>query len=193
VYVGPVESDFCVATMLQEAMCFALQSALDGIANAIQITKHSDGTVSVWDNGPDLNPHEIRDELPIAELLLTKFIACDAAREIARSNFNFGIVSTNALSKSFIFQTTFDGWIWQQEFQFGIPVSPIRSVRQCDEPFRRIRFSPDTEIIQNAELSYDRFREWFDQYCGMIRGCQIDFKDETGGTTIEMFNIASQQ
>ena len=189
-YVGPLDSDSCVSTMLQEAMCFALQSALDGIADEIRITKHRNRAVSICDNGPDLNPHEIRDELPVAELLLTKYYACDAARKIDRSNFNFGIVSTNALSKSLVFQTTFDASVWQQEFQFGVPLSPITSIGQCSEPFRCITFTPDVEIIQNTELSYDRFQEWFDKHCGMIRGCQIDFRDETNDTTFEVANIA---
>ena len=189
-YVGPVDSDECVSIMLQEAMCFALQGALDGITDEIQITKHQNGAVSIRDNGPDLNPHEIRDELPIAELLLTRSYACDAAREIDRSNFNFGIVSTNALSKSFVYQTTFDDSVWQQEFQFGIPLSPIKSIGQHSDRFRCITFVPDTEIILNTELSYDSFREWFDKYCGMIRGCQIDFQDEINDTTFEVANIA---
>ncbi len=189
-YVGPVDSDECVSTMLQEAMCFALQSALDGIADEILITKHQNGAVSIRDNGPDLNPHEIRDGLPVAELLLTRFYACKAAQEIDRSNFNFGVVSTNALSTTFVFQTTFDASVWQQEFQFGVPVSPITSVAQCDDPFRCITFTPDREIIRNTELSYGKFQQWFDKYCVMIRHCQIDFHDEINEATFEVANIA---
>jgi len=189
-YVGPVDSDSCVLTMLQEAMCFALQSALDKIATEIQVTKHKNGAVSIRDNGPDLDPRQMRDELPVVELLLTKFYACDAARNIDRSNFNFGIVSTNALSKTLVFEITFEGSVWRQEFQFGIPVSPIAMIRKFSDVYRCITFTPDTELIQNSELSYHRFQEWFDERCDMIRGCQINFFDEQYGTSFEVANIA---
>ncbi len=125
--------------------------------------------ISVRDNGPDLNPHEIRDGLPIVELLLTQSYACKAARMIARSNFNFGIVSTNALSKFFAFEITFVGSVWRQEFRYGIPLSPIVAIRDSSECFRCISFIPDNTVIENTELSYCRFQEWFEERCGIIR------------------------
>ncbi|GAB5517655.1 hypothetical protein [Rhodopirellula baltica] len=189
-YVGPVDSDTCVSTMLQEAMCLSLQSVLDGLANEIQITCHRDGSISVRDNGPNLDPSEIRDETPVVELLLTKFHACRDAWDIPRSASNFGIVSTVALSKSFVFESTFNGSLWRQEFRIGIPVSPITHIKKCADVFRRVTFTPDDNIIQNVTLSYSRFQEWFDEYCGMINGCQINYLDEQNETSFEVAKLA---
>jgi DNA gyrase subunit B len=189
-YVGPVDSETCVATMLQEAMSMALQSVLDRIATEIQIVNHTNGEISVRDNGPNLDPNEVRDGLPVVELLLTKFYACQDARNITRSNCNFGIVTTNALSKSFVFETTFGGSVWRQNFQCGVPLSPIAQIADCSVDFRNITFMPDDEIIQNTKLSYHHFQVWFNEYCDMIDESTIEFHDETTGESFNMIEIA---
>ena len=191
VCVGPVTSDSCVSTMLQEAMCFSLQSALDGTANKIQITYRRDGAISIQDNGPKLNPNDVRHGIPVVELMLTKFHACKDAKDISRSNFNFGIVVTNALSKHFIFESTFDGSLWRQEFQFGVPLAPIARVSDLSHPHRCITFTPDDEIIQNTASSYQRFQEWYDECCGTITACQIGYHEEQTGASFEVASIAS--
>ena len=164
----------------------ALQSAMDGVATEICITRHLDGRIEVRDNGPTHDPQEVRNGLPLIELMLTHFAACTDAREIKRSYFNFGIVSANALSKNFLFETTHDGQLWRQEFRCGIPVSAIKSVCPTNERFRRICFAPEVALLPNSRISYTAFQTWFAENCTIVVGCEITFRDETLDQTFDV-------
>ena len=185
-YVGQDDTVDCVSTMLQEALSMALQSVMDDVATAIRITRHLDGRIELRDNGPTHNPLEVRDGVSLIELMLTQFAACNDAREINRSYFNFGIVSANALSKHFLFEMTHDGQLWRQEFRCGLPVSAVKSICATNEHFRRICFDPDVAILPNSRISYVGFQSWFAENCTMIDGCDITFCDETLNQTFDV-------
>lgn len=191
-YVAQTEAVDCVAIMLQEAMSMALQSAIDGIATEIHITEHDNGLVTIRDNGPNLDPTEVRDGLPVVELLLTRFSACKDAKSINRSYFNFGIVTTNALSKSFVYEITHGGWLWRQEYHRGVPLSAIERVSESKECFRQISFLPDDSILPNTRISYDGFQRWFNENCSRIDGCLIYYYDEARNQTFDVIQSRSE-
>ena len=167
----------------------ALQSVIDGVATELHITEHQNRLITIRDNGPTVDPTETRDGLPLVELLLTRFNACRDARSINRSLFNFGIVSTNALSKTFIYETTHDGWLWRQEYQCGVPLSAIERSAKTSDRFRQISFLPDREILPNTRISYDGFQRWFNENCGAIHGCVIYYHDHHDQKTSQTFDV----
>jgi len=164
-YVGPLDLPSAVNALLAEGLCLALDAAATGCATQVDITLHGNGAATVRHNGPGLGIHSSPDGLTAIEKLLTQLYAC---REAKRTKINarlcgIGIVITNALSESLLFETVHDGWLWQQQFSRGHAKQPILKQRECSERWEQITFRPDPEFFGINQLSNDFFVQWFSQ------------------------------
>lgn len=175
-YVGPLESPAAVGKLLIESMCSSLENAARGCCSAIRVSLETDGTATVWDDGPgfDLSP-DPRDSMGRSgiEILLTQLFACRDAKadpEIGDQLCQIGLVCTNGLSEWLVIETAQDGWLWRQRYECGEPVSALAKVEPATDSWQRMSFLPDASILESTEFRVDLVKEWFEELT-------IDFGD----------------
>ncbi|PRP90450.1 DNA topoisomerase 4 subunit B [Enhygromyxa salina] len=147
--VGDITRPAALGTMLEGAMAFALDDAIDDKCRVIEIRLLRDGAATVTHIGPGFAPERAARGLqrwpwlrrsPAGEVILTQSLAAP--------------VVTCALSHWCRLEISRADGIWRQAFYRGEPESAMR----CDpigpgrNTYTRVSFRPDPEIF--AELSF---------------------------------------
>ena len=149
--------------IVQEAIDNAADEALAGVCKRINVTLHTDGSVSVDDDGRGipfgLHPEE---RVPVLEIVFTRLHAGGKFDKGAGGAYSFsgglhgvGVSVTNALSKRLAVTVWRDGQAATLVFSGGDVIEPL-AVRKATGSERRhgtsIRIWPDAKYFESAEL-----------------------------------------
>ncbi len=113
--------------IIQEMIDNAADEALGGHATRIDVTMHTDGSVSVRDNGRGIpvGPHPV-EKAPTVEVVFTRLHAGGKFDKKGGGAYAFsgglhgvGVSVSNALSKKFEVQVTREGAVWEIAFEGG--------------------------------------------------------------------------
>ncbi|HVI26293.1 MAG TPA: DNA topoisomerase IV subunit B [Xanthomonadaceae bacterium] len=146
--------------LAQEVIDNAVDEALAGHANAIEVVLHPDGSCEVADNGRgmpvDIHPEE---KIPGVELILTRL---HAGGKFSSRNYTFsgglhgvGVSVVNALSRKVEVFIKRDGSEFRMEFADGDAVSklePVGSVGRRNTG-TRLRFWPDPKYFDTPKFN----------------------------------------
>lgn len=150
--------------IVQEVIDNSADEALAGHCSLIEVTLHSDNSVTVQDDGRGipvgLHPQE---KAPVAELVFTrlhaggKFDKHAAAGAYAFSGglHGVGVSVTNALSKTLELTVWRDGGEHQMTFAAGNVVKPLKRVADASKKRTgtRVKVWPDASYFDSATLS----------------------------------------
>jgi len=151
------------AHIVQEVIDNAADEALAGFGKKIKVTVHSDGSVSVEDDGRGipfgLHPTE---NAPVIELVFTQLHAGGKFDKGAGGAYSFsgglhgvGVSVTNALSRRLEATTYREGQVARLVFSGGDVVEPL-SVRPAGDGERRsgtcVRVRPDAKYFESMTL-----------------------------------------
>jgi DNA gyrase subunit B len=139
----------------------SIDEHLAGYCHNVWITIHTDGSLSVEDDGRGI-PVEMHPKgMPTVELVLTNLHAGgkfgDGAYEFSGGLHGVGAKCVNALSDWFHCEVYRDGKIHKIGFQRGITTEPLKVIGDLDDPNRRgtkITFFPDATIFKDT-ISFD--------------------------------------
>jgi DNA gyrase subunit B len=167
----------------------AVDEALAGRADTIEVTIHPDNAVTVVDNGSGI-PIDVMPEqgLPALTVVLTKlhaggkFGGDGAPYKVSGGLHGVGVSVVNALSEWLTAEVHRDGKIWSQEFARGEPTSELKKVGVAKDTGTTITFLPDGEIFKeelewSAETLVQRLRET----AFLTKGLRIILVDEREG------------
>ncbi|HET6434501.1 MAG TPA: DNA topoisomerase IV subunit B [Xanthomonadaceae bacterium] len=146
--------------LAQEVIDNAVDEALAGHANAIEVVLHPDGSCEVADNGRgmpvDIHPEE---KIPGVELILTRL---HAGGKFSNRNYTFsgglhgvGVSVVNALSRKVEVFIKRDGSEFRMEFADGDAVSKLESVGSVGRrnTGTRLRFWPDPKYFDTPKFN----------------------------------------
>src|SRR5580693_7438320 len=137
--------------LVQEVVDNAVDEALAGFADRIDVTLLADGGVRVYDNGRripvDNHPVENR---PAVEVVLTTLHAGgkfdSQSYAVSGGLHGVGVSVVNALSSRFEVEVRRDGYVWRQSYEMSEPVTPLVRGEASDETGTIITFWPDAGI-----------------------------------------------
>jgi len=180
--------------LIREIVDNGVDEAMAGFADAVDITIHADGRVTVIDNGRgipvDLQPTLKKSAL---EVVLTVLHAGgkfgSGGYKVSGGLHGVGLSVVNALSTELRAEVRRDGKYWVQECRRGIPVAPVHEIADSEVRHFRpigtfrgtgtaINFEADKSIFTEAEYSYETLSQRFREMAYLNRGFTLHFADD---------------
>ncbi|MBU7570713.1 DNA topoisomerase (ATP-hydrolyzing) subunit B [Flavobacterium lindanitolerans] len=185
--------------LVYEVVDNSIDEAMGGHCDTISVTINEDNSVTVEDNGRGI-PVDIhkKEGVSALEVVMTKIGAGGKfdkdSYKVSGGLHGVGVSVVNALSnhmKSTVFR---DGKIYEQEYERGKALYPVKQIGETEKRGTRQTFYPDDTIFtQTTEFSYDTLSARMRELSFLNKGITITFtdrrvKDEKGEFLSEVFH-----
>jgi len=155
--------------LVYEVVDNSIDEAMAGHCDTIDIFINEDDSVTVHDNGRGI-PVDLhkKEGVSALEVVMTKIGAGGKfdkdSYKVSGGLHGVGVSVVNALSEHLTAQVHREGKIWQQEYERGKALYPVKTVGESDNDGTSIIFKPDTQIFNitteyNYETLASRMRE----------------------------------
>jgi DNA gyrase subunit B len=177
--------------LVYEVVDNAVDEALAGRNDRVEVTLHPDNSVTVRDWGSGIPVDTMKDQgLPALTVVLTKLHAGgkfgQGGYKVSGGLHGVGVSVVNALSEWLVAEVMRDGKIYRQEFARGVPADKMKTIGVAKETGTTISFLPDAEIFDELELNAETLVQRLRETAFLTRGLHIKLVDErAGGEAVE--------
>ncbi len=174
--------------LVYEVVDNAVDEALAGRNDYVEVTLHPDNSVTVADRGRGI-PVDLIEEQGLSALtvVLTKLHAGGKfggdGYKVSGGLHGVGVSVVNALSERLVAEVRRDGNVYRQEFERGAPLGDVDIVGKVDESDTgtTIHFLPDAEIFEEVDFSISTLVQRLRETAFLTRGLRIVLTDEREG------------
>jgi DNA gyrase subunit B len=166
----------------------AVDEALAGRADTVEVTIHPDNSVTVADNGSGIPVDVMADQgLPALTVVLTKlhaggkFGGDGTPYKVSGGLHGVGVSVVNALSEWLTAEVHRDKKIWRQEFARGEPTTDLKKAGVAKDSGTTITFLPDAEVFEEVEWSSETLVQRLRETAFLTKGLRIVLVDEREG------------
>ncbi len=169
--------------LIWEVVDNAIDEAMGGYCNNIDITLMKNHWISVTDNGRGI-PVDIHPTKKISalELVLTQLHAGgkfgDSGYKVSGGLHGVGVSVVNALSTNLKAIIHRDGKIWEQEYKLGKPIKKIKATGTSKKTGTTIMFTPDPTIFETLDFQWGTIISHLRQQAYLTKGININIIDE---------------
>ncbi len=197
-YIGDVGSRG-LHHLVYEVVDNSIDEALAGHCNEISVIINEDNSVTTIDDGRGI-PVDIhkKEGVSALEVVMTKIGAGGKfdkdSYKVSGGLHGVGVSCVNALSESLKATVYRNGKVYEQEYELGKSLSPVKEVGTTDKRGTMVTFKPDPTIfIHTLEYSYDILASRLRELAYLNKGITVILidkrhKDEKGDFVNETFH-----
>ncbi len=183
--------------LVYEIVDNAIDEALAGVCDTIEVVLYPDGSVSVRDNGRGI-PTGINEKMGIPTLEVVYTILHAGGKfggegyKIAGGLHGVGASVVNALSAWVEVESCRDGIRVSERFTQGKVDRPFRKEGETEENGTFVRFLPDDTIFEETDFSFDILLNRLREQSFLNAGVKIILRDEREKIEIEQTIVSSE-
>ncbi|HCT75343.1 MAG TPA: DNA topoisomerase (ATP-hydrolyzing) subunit B [Micromonosporaceae bacterium] len=168
--------------LVQEVVDNAVDEALAGYCDTIDVMLLADGGVTVVDNGRGF-PVDLHPKLkkPGVEVALTVLHAGGKfggkAYQVSGGLHGVGVSVVNALSTKMHVEIHKSGHVWRQDYHNAKP-SPLEKGETTNRTGSSVSFWPDPTIFETTEFTFETIYRRLQEMAFLNRGLTIHLRDE---------------
>ncbi len=196
-YIGDI-SEKGLHHLINETVDNSIDEAMAGFCHNIEVTIGADGSCTVEDDGRGIPVDEHKKLHKSAlEVVMTVLHAGGkfdkGSYKVSGGLHGVGVSCVNALSSHMKSQVFRDGKIYQQEYEKGKPLYPVKVVGETGRTGTRQQFWPDPTIFTTTTFKWDVVARRMRELAYLNAGIKITLTDlrpdpETGKTRQEVFH-----
>jgi DNA gyrase subunit B len=182
-YIGSTDK-FGLHHIFTEILDNSVDEALAGYCSHIWVIFNKDGSLTVRDNGRGI-PVEMHPETKVStlETVMTNLHAGGkfdgGAYKVSGGLHGVGMKCTNALSEWMITTVRKEDGLYQQRYERGIPMDPVKRIGDSTEPGTGTEhtFKPDKQIFDTIDFDFHTIVKSCRQHAYLTAGLRITITD----------------
>ena len=163
----------------------SVDEALAGHCDEIVVTIHTDGSMSVRDDGRGIPVDKMEDGRSALEVVLTVLHAGGkfggGGYKVSGGLHGVGLSVVNALSERLEARVFRDGKEFTQAYVRGVPQTPVQTVGKSTARGTLIRFWPDPQVFPETAFDRDQILHRLREMAFLNKGLQVVLVDEALG------------
>ncbi|MHC2068851.1 DNA gyrase subunit B [Bremerella sp. T1] len=175
--------------LVYEVVDNSIDEAMAEFASSVIVTVHNDNSVTVEDDGRgipvDQHPQlseQVGREVSTLEGVMTvlkfggKF--SKGAYQTSGGLHGVGVTVVNFLSEWCEVEVYREGFVWQQEYERGVPQGPVQKGQPTKKRGTKTTFKPDSQIFNVSKFNHDTLAKRLQELAFLNKGVKIIFIDE---------------
>ena len=182
-YIGNVDTEG-LHHLVYEVVDNSIDEAMAGYCDRIDVTIHTNNSISVTDNGRGI-PVDIHktEKVPALEVVMTKLHAGgkfdNDTYKVSGGLHGVGVSVVNALSSFLEVHVYKSGKVYYQTYEKGDKTSELQTLdEQTNKRGTKIHFVPDGEVMRALEYNYDILARRLRELAFLNKGLTITIEDE---------------
>jgi DNA gyrase subunit B len=169
--------------LVYEVVDNSIDEALAGHCDTIQVTIHTDNSITVEDNGrgipTDMHPKEKKSALEVVMTVLHAGGKFDKdTYKVSGGLHGVGVSCVNALSTQLIATVHRGGKVFQQEYNIGKPLYDVKEIGTTNRTGTIVHFKPDDSIFIHTEYKFETLQNRMRELAYLNKGIKITLTDE---------------